>query len=628
MKKILKILKQYKFPIILSLSILFIYKLSIFLNPPIAPDLSDKQIITRAEDLVKKIKPSSILFKQFKDSTDIYYENALIFSGLNHKQAKDIKSKFIGIIQIEEKTATQTEELRLFLSPVKTFFSWVSDNFLILISTLTSVVIAYYLVRMRSSDKESTEILQPAEIKGDINDIIGLDEVKKSLDEIILMAENISLFNEVGGIHKPFNIMFSGPPGTGKTKLAGYFAKKLNWPLIVTSVGSLENKYVGVGANKLKEIHELALKQKKCIIFLDEAENLFKKRGTFNQHKHEDDSIQTFLSLLDGVSTNHDTQIIWIAASNFNNMSLEMDEAVLRRFQQKIDFRLPNKSERKNILSHYLNKINDKYKATNINLDYIAEITAELSPAILQTIIEKASVSAIHNGNKGSDNNLITTDALYKAFEVTTVGITNRHISENLINDRKKIAIHELGHFLVAFEQAMQKTNNDINQAKNEMNVLMISTESISKANALGFVLSKRSEDLLPDLHSMDWKVKELYGGVAAEELFYGKEFISTGASSDINKITQLLKAMIIDLSMYSSTKLNYSLLSDHLSQSSQENILNELQSKSEELYTNSKDVVNKHKELLKFILPTLLDKYVLNIDEIFAEINKFYQKN
>lgn len=631
MKKLIKLIKKHKIKVSITITLIFLYG---FLNllKPVEPQISEDIKMARLDKKFEKIDILETTITEY-NNFDKYF--MLLDSlatekytlELTKEQSKRFKKEIllpkIGKHKIFIRQATFRDQIPEILAPIKNLMGWFAENFLIILSTLASVVIAFFIMGTRKSGEDS-EIILPSAIKGSMDSLIGMEEVKHAVDEISLMVENIELFKE-HGMNKPFNIMFSGPPGTGKTKLAGYFAKKLNMPIIFTSVGSLENKYVGVGANKLESIYKKALEQKKCIIFLDEAENLFKKRGTFNAHKHEDDSTQAFLALLDGVSTNDDSMIIWIVASNFNNMNLDMDEAVLRRFQQKIDFRLPNKQERKLIIAHYLSQVSDKYKDPNINLDYIAEITSNLSPAILQTIIHKASVMTIHQNAKQNPT-IIDTACLYKAFEITTIGITNKNTTENLIHEREIIGLHELGHFIISFDYWFNKTKN-LAETKSKLNVLKISTESISKNNALGFVHNKPREEHLPDRSALELRVKELYGGVAAEEHFLGKDKITTGSSSDIDVATNILRSMIVDLSMYSDSKINYSLMTKSMDSNSQKQLLTSVQDKSKELFDSALMTVKENEQLIKFLLPTLLEKYFLTIDDVFVEIEKFYER-
>ncbi|HEX8204090.1 MAG TPA: ATP-binding protein, partial [Isosphaeraceae bacterium] len=120
-----------------------------------------------------------------------------------------------------------------------------------------------------------------------------------------------------------FPVHFSGPAGTGKTKLASYLAKELNLPILFHSAANLETGYVAGGSNTLARILSIAKRRKRCIVFLDEAQDLFMKRG--GHRKFDDDTQNTLLAVLDGVRTKSDAEIIWIVASNFNSEQMQMD---------------------------------------------------------------------------------------------------------------------------------------------------------------------------------------------------------------------------------------------------------------------------------------------------------------
>jgi cell division protease FtsH len=180
-------------------------------------------------------------------------------------------------------------------------------------------------------------------VHGSIEDLVGMDDIKAEVAQIKDQYERRAEYAEYG-INKPFNVMFSGPAGTGKTKLASYLAKELNLPILFHSAANLETGYVAGGSNTLSRIAGMAKRRKRCIVFLDEAQDLFMKRG--GHRKFDDDTQNMLLAILDGVRTKNDAEIIWIVASNFNSEPMQMDEAMLRRFQMKVDFRLPNQQER------------------------------------------------------------------------------------------------------------------------------------------------------------------------------------------------------------------------------------------------------------------------------------------
>ncbi len=171
-----------------------------------------------------------------------------------------------------------------------------------------------------------------------------MDDIKAEVAQIKDQYQRRAEYAEYG-INKPFNVMFSGPAGTGKTKLASYLAKELNLPILFHSAANLETGYRRRAArNTLNRIMAMAKRRKRCIVFLDEAQDLFMKRG--GHRKFDDDTQNTLLAVLDGVRSKSEAEIIWIVATNFNSESMQMDEAMLRRFQMKVDFRLPNREER------------------------------------------------------------------------------------------------------------------------------------------------------------------------------------------------------------------------------------------------------------------------------------------
>lgn len=502
---------------------------------------------------------------------------------------------------------------------------WLLEHFY----AIAMLLMMLFLIRATTSGlgKQAYQAVEPEDIKGSWDDLIGMDDIKKEVKAIIEVIENAEEYKN-NGVEKPFNIMFTGPAGTGKSKLAGYFAKELGYPIILAEGSSLENGFVGGGSRTLKSIYKAAQKLEKCVVFIDEAQSLFYKRGA-SMHtgsgKYADDTANTFLSILDGVSTKNQGQIIWVVASNFDDHSLEMDEAMLRRFQLKVNFRLPNKEERKNILKKYF-QINSNSKESTLSppseadLKELAEITAELSPAMLETIVSQAKMSAI------SDKKQLTREVLFKSFERVIIGLTDRQTTAELHKTRQVIAHHELGHFFVQLHFALDRNAGNLEKAFEDISTLKISTESVSKMNALGYVLSKQDELKLLPRNTLEEKVVQLYGGLAAEEVIYGVENISTGASDDIEKATRLLTTMVSRLSMYSNKKLNYSELAKQ--DINNEKILSEIESMSETLYEKAKSIILIHQEDIKTLAPILLDKFVMSKDEIAAEYTALKKKD
>jgi cell division protease FtsH len=455
----------------------------------------------------------------------------------------------------------------------------------------------------------SATVLNPQQLAGSMDDLIGMEDIKQEVLHLEDMIRNRAVYRE-HDIDKPFNVMLTGPAGTGKTKLAGYLAKRLNVPLIQASASALESGYIGGGSKALHALHRKACARGSCIIFLDEAQTLFAPRGR-GEKKWEDDTANTLLGLLDGVRSDQGAGVIWMVASNFDDASSQMDEAMLRRFSVKINFRLPNKSERRELLRSFLSRKADGCVAwDSLNLDHVAEITANLSPAVLQTVVERASMIAIQ------EHTVIDTDLMFRAFERATIGLTDRATTAEKTRQRERVALHELGHFFMQIDPWLRQ-GMPLAQVKERSPLLKISTESVSKLGALGYVLSASDDVALRTLEELERDVIQLYGGVAAEELFYGARGISVGSQNDIQKATSMLDMMVNQLSMYSRSKLDYRQFKN------QERDLDQVQAKADELYTYTLRAIADYRVQIGELKEVLMEQYVLSKDAIFALLER-----
>ena len=454
----------------------------------------------------------------------------------------------------------------------------------------------------------SSQLITPDKLKGSMDDLIGMEDIKQEVLHLEDMIRNRELYKE-HNIDKPFNVMLTGPAGTGKTKLVGYLAKRLDIPLIQASGSALESGYVGGGSKALNALYRKASSKGRCIIFLDEAQSLFMPRGR-SEKKWEDDTANTLLGLLDGVKSDKGQGVIWVVASNFDDASTEMDEAMLRRFSVKINFRLPNKAERRELLKSFLSRKKEGLVDWNdLDLDQVAEITQNLSPALLESVVERASMLSIQ------EKVIINTDLLFRAYERATIGLTDRATTAEKHKQRERIAVHELGHFFMQIDPFL-RAGMSLDEVKEKSHLLKISTEAVSKIGALGYVLQSGDDMSLRTLEELERDVIGLYGGVAAEELFYGARGISVGSQNDIEKITKMLSLMVGRLSMYSRAKIDYSQLQND---ASGEHTLRQVEEKSDELYSYTLDAIRDYEKVIVAIKDTLLEQYVLSKDAVFA---------
>lgn len=539
-------------------------------------------------------------------------------------------------------------------------------------------------------NKEKYSIVYPNKIQTNFKDLIGMEEIKNEIYILADLIEHRDKYKEFG-IDKAFNYIFSGPPGTGKTQIAGGLAKLLDVPMVI-GTGNVETGFINGGVSVIQELFKTARLEalqnphKMAIIFLDEAQTLLVQRGQ-QREKWADDSANELLAQLDGIHTYSDVDIIFIAASNFDDKNHKFDEAMMRRFKKKLFFRLPNLEERKGILEFYASKINEKYKSDNIDFNYLADITANMSPALLESMVQEASLLSIttkkdlvtyeEKANSGvvkkldlkkikeivldkdkvlkdkdelfeKEITLIDTKLLERAFERISIGHTDRKTTANKERQRDIISKHELGHFVCEMQNVLndkfgvyhvnaetdykflktlnkEELSDAIIHLKNNLQVLKISVESISQINALGYVLNKQEDVMLSSKNDLEKEIIALYGGLASEDIFSANNGdITTGSANDIEKVSNLFNIMVNKLGMYSKSKLNFNFIDnmDNKEENSEVILTN-----SEKLFNISKCYVENHRDLILALNNELLEKYVLNLDEILSFIENYYNK-
>jgi len=296
---------------------------------------------------------------------------------------------------------------------------------------------------------------------------------------------------------------------------------------------------------------------------------------------------------------------------------MPMDEAMLRRFQMKVDFRLPNKEERCAIIGHYLAQRAGKV-AEDLDLRHIVEITEGRSPADLETIVDQAGITAVQGGD------LIDAETLMQAAERVLVGNVNGNTTKERERDRRIIAVHEWGHFLVDFDLERRKAGGDWDAILGEMKTLKISLKANPRNNALGFVFHKQGANLLKTKADIEHDVRVLLGGMANEELFFGEEGTTNGAHNDITRVTRLLHHAVAEMGMYRKTRLNFGALNDSGSRTVDEETRSIMELQSERLYGETKATLARLKPLTEHLAGKLMEAGEMSLKEALREIRAF----
>jgi cell division protease FtsH len=569
---------------------------------PLMWNISERIVLVESQGRQYAYYPSDMETKIFADkAVAAPWGGKLVFvprselSGASQEMLEKLDERFSGARPQSEKDG------------------WKSGVSAALSAALTLGLLGFLAFQLKGQFK-SLRFIEPAQVQGSIDDLVGMDDIKTEVRQIKDQYERRAAYAEYG-INKPFNVMFSGPAGTGKTKLASYLAKELGLPILFHSAANLETGFVAGGSNTLARISSMAKRRRKCIVFLDEAQDLFMKRG--GHRKFDDDTQNMLLAILDGVRTKSDAEIIWIVASNFNSESMAMDEAMLRRFQMKVDFRLPNKEERCAMIEHFLAQRADKV-AHDLDLRHITEITEGRSPADLETIVNQAGITAVQAGE------LIDADTLMQAAERVLVGNVNTNTTKERERDRRIIAIHEWGHFLVDFELERRKAASDWEQILGEMKTIKISLKANPRNNALGFVFHKQGANLLKTKGDIEHDVRVLLGGMANEELFFGEEGTTNGAHNDITRVTKLLHHAVAEMGMYRKTRLNFGALNDSGNRTVDEETRSIMEMQSERLYGETKATLSRLKPLTEHLAGKLMDAGEMSLKEALHEIRAF----
>ena len=435
-------------------------------------------------------------------------------------------------------------------------------------------------------------------------DVKGVEEAKAELEEIVEYLKNPEKFTRLGG-KLPRGLLLTGPPGTGKTLLAKAIAGEAQVPFFFASGSQFEEVYVGLGAKRVRELFEAAKKKSPAIIFIDEIDAMGGSRKLKDQSALKM-TLNELLVQMDGFDENNG--VIVIGATNFAE---GLDEALLRpgRFDKHVTVPLPDVGGRKEILEMYAKKTKI---SKDVDLRILARGTVGFTGADLYNLMNQAALKASTDGL-----NSITQSVLEYAKDKIMMG-AERKTAVITPKTAKITAFHEAGHALVA---VLSEGASPIHKAT-----------IMPRGSALGMVT------MLPDGDQTSQSLKEMLafmdvamGGRVAEELIFGPENVTSGASSDIMSATRTARAMVTKYGFSDKVGIVYhggNTGEESASGATRAKIDSEVQRLTDSSYKRAKDLLTKHSKEHHLLAETLLEYETLTGDEVRDIVHKRKKPN
>jgi cell division protease FtsH len=419
-------------------------------------------------------------------------------------------------------------EIRAESVPRTPFLSALIAN---LLPLLIMVGLWFFLMRQMSGGggkggamgfgKSKAKLLTENKNKVTFDDVAGIDEAREELQEVVDFLKDPSKFQRLGG-KIPKGALLVGPPGTGKTLTARAVAGEANVPFFTISGSDFVEMFVGVGASRVRDMFEQAKKNAPCIIFIDEIDAVGRHRGAGlgGGNDEREQTLNQLLVEMDGFEANEG--IIIIAATNRPDV---LDPALLRpgRFDRQVTVGLPDISGREKVLKVHMRNVP---LSSDVDAKTIARGCPGFSGADLMNLVNEAALLAARRGRR-----LVTMQEFEDAKDKILMGVERKTMAMT-IEEKSLTAYHEGGHALVALTVPH---TDPVHKAT-----------IIPRGRALGMVMQLPERDKLSfSYRQMMSRLAVMMGGRVAEELIFGKDAITSGASSDIEQATRLARAMV-----------------------------------------------------------------------------------
>ena len=463
-----------------------------------------------------------------------------------------------------------------------------------------------------SFGKSKAKMLLDSKVKTTFKDVAGIDEEKKELEEIVDFLKNGDKYIKLGA-RIPKGVLLVGPPGTGKTLMAKAVAGEAGVPFFSISGSDFVEMFVGVGASRVRDLFEQAKKHQPCIIFIDEIDAVGRQRGAGmgGGHDEREQTLNQLLVEMDGFDEN--TNIIVIAATNRPDI---LDNALLRpgRFDRQIYINAPDVRGREQILKVHAK---NKQLEPEVDLKTLAKRTPGFTGADLQNLLNEAALLA---ARKNKDK--ISMGDIDNSIDRVIAGIEKK--SKVLTDEDKELtSYHEVGHALLA---KLLKDADELHKVS-----------IIPRGYALGVTWTKpKDEKVHTNKAKLLAQITVSWGGRAAEEIVYGKERVSTGASQDLINVTNIARKMVTAWGMsdklgnmaYGKNQENVFMGRDfgHQRDYSEQvafEIDEEMKRIVDEKYEEAKALLSSHRDMLEAIAKELLDKETIDAEEFQDIMNR-----
>lgn len=444
------------------------------------------------------------------------------------------------------------------------------------------------------------------DVKTSFKDVAGLEGAKEEVQEIVDFLKQPEKYTSLGG-KIPKGALLVGPPGTGKTLLARAVAGEAKVPFFSLSGSDFVEMFVGVGASRVRDLFKQAKDKSPAIIFIDEIDAIGRARGKNNfsgSNDERENTLNQLLTEMDGFGTN--TNVIVLAATNRADV---LDKALMRagRFDRQIYVDLPDVRERKEIFEVHLRPIK---KDTELDTDFLAKQTPGFSGADIANVCNEAALIAARNGKKAVDKQdfLDAVDRIVGGLEKKNKIMT--------MDEKRAIAFHEAGHATVSWML--------------EHAAPLVKVTIVPRGQSLGAAWYLPEERLIIHPEQMLDEMCSALGGRAAEKVIFNR--ISTGALSDLEKVTKQARAMVTiyglndkigNLTYYDSSGQSEYNFSKPYSEKTAELIDKEISKLIEEQYDRAVRILEENKDKLTELANVLLEKEVIfkdNLQKIFGD--------